>query len=94
MSESTNNPTTSPQKDSKGNIFGIIGLIVGVIAWLTLYRYEWGGLGCAIAGLILSIIGTKGRFKNMAVGGTILSGILLIVVGIVHLAIYFLFQSV
>ena len=92
MSESTNN--ISPLKAKKGNVLGVVGMIIAIIAWFTLYHYEWGGLACATIGLLLSIIGVKGRFKNMAIGGIVLSSTLLIVVGIVYLVIYFLFQSI
>ncbi|MBQ2839059.1 MAG: hypothetical protein IJE73_05410 [Muribaculaceae bacterium] len=94
MDESTNDISTLNPNVKKGNILGLIGLIVGIIAWVTLYRYEWCGISFASLGIILSLIGLRGRFKNLAIGGLIVSSTLLIVVGIIYLVIYFLFKSI
>lgn len=75
-------------------ILGILGFIVGVIAWFILYRYQWGGIIFALIGIILSIIGLNGKLKNIAIFGLIISSTLLIVVGIMWIAFFYIFQSI
>ncbi len=92
MSEIIENNTTP--KTKRGNILGLVGLIISIIAWGILYKYQWGGISLAAISIILSAIGLKGRFHNMAIGGILLSSVLLIVVGIMWAVFYYLFQSI
>ena len=92
MSEIIENNTTP--KTKHGNILGLVGLILGIVAWGILYKYQWGGISLAVISIILSVIGVKGRFHNMAIGGILISSILLIVVSIMWIVFYYLFQSI
>lgn len=94
MSEKTENNTNTTPKPKRGNIMGLIGLIIGIIAWVILYKYQWGGISFAAISIILSAIGLKGRFHKMAIAGILLSSILLIVVGVMWIVFYYLFQSI
>lgn len=82
--------TTTSQK----NFFGLVGLVIGVIAWIILYKFQWGGIALAIIGIMTSIIGLKGKFRNLAIAGIITSSTLLIVVAIMWAVFYYLFQSI
>lgn len=94
MSEKIENSTNPTPKPKRGNVMGLVGLIIGIIAWVILYKYQWGGISLATISIILSVIGLKGRFHNMAIGGILLSSVLLIVVGIMWAVFYYLFQSI
>lgn len=94
MSETIENDINSTPKPKQGNILGLVGLIISIIAWVILYKYQWGGISFAIISIILSSIGLKGRFHNLAIGGILLSSILLIVMGIMWIVFYYLFQSI
>ena len=94
MSEIIENNTNTTPITKQGNIFGLIGLITSIIAWVILYKYQWGGISLAAVSIILSSIGLKGRFHNMAIGGILLSSVLLIIVGIMWAVFYYLFQSI
>jgi hypothetical protein len=52
------------------------------------------GLAIAVIGAVLSIIGLRGRFRNMAIAGVITSSILLIVVGIITAVFYYVFNMI
>ncbi len=92
MSEIIGNNTK--QKTKQGNILGLVGLIISIIAWIILYKYQWGGISLATISILLSTFGLKGRFHNMAIVGILLSSVLLIVVGIMWAVFYYLFQSI
>ncbi len=92
MSEIIGNNTK--QKTKQGNILGLVGLIISIIAWIILYKYQWGGISFATISILLSAFGLKGRFHNMAIVGILLSSVLLIVVGIMWAVFYYLFQSI
>lgn len=89
-----NNTTENPSNTKQQNIFGVIGVIIGLIAWGILYKNQWVGLGSAVLGIITSILGLRGRFRNWAILGIISSCTLLVVVGIMWLVFYYLFQSI
>lgn len=98
IDEHISEASISQRKDSiwtiLGTITGIISLIVGVFAWLVLYHNQWLGLLLASISIVLSFVGFKGRWRNFAVGGLVVSGTLLIVVGIMYAAFYYIFNSV
>lgn len=89
-----NNTQKNSSNTSQKNIFGVIGVIIGLIAWGILYKNQWIGLGFAFLGIITSIIGLRGRFRNWAIFGIISSCTLLIVVGVMWIVFYYLFQSI
>jgi hypothetical protein len=89
-----NNENKEPIAKPKGNIMGILGLVIGILAWIVLYRVQLGGICLAVVGLVLSIIGLRGRFHNMAMCGLLLSGVLLLVVGIMSVVFYYVFNSI
>ncbi|MBR5331740.1 MAG: hypothetical protein IKV32_00365 [Muribaculaceae bacterium] len=89
-----NNENKESKATPKGNILGILGLIIGILAWVVLYRMQLGGTCLAVVGIVLSIIGLRGRFHNMSMFGLLLSGILLLVVGIMRVAFYYVFNSI
>lgn len=88
-----NKPSISHKKNTMG-VLGILGVIVGVIAWFILYRHQWGGIIFALIGIILSIIGLNSKLKNIAIFGLIISSTLLIVAGIMWIAFFYIFQSI
>ena len=95
MSESIiNDKSTTSIPNKNRDIMGIIGIIAGIMAWIILSRFQICGITLAFVGLILSIIGLKGRFRNIAMGGIITSGVLLLVVGIMWAIFFYLFQSI
>ena len=77
-----------------GTIIGIISLLVGIFAWLTLYHNDTLGISLAIIGIILSFMGFKGRYRNFAIGGLVVSGTLLLTVGIVYAIIEYVFSTI
>lgn len=92
------NISDSPKKESVwkmlGTIVGIISLLLGIFAWLTLYHNEVLGITLAAIGVVTSFVGFKGRFRNFAVGGLVVSGTLLITVGIVYAIIDYVFSTI
>lgn len=89
---------TPPKKNDSiwkilGTITGIISLVVGVFAWLVLYTNQWLGISLALLSIVLAFVGFKGRWRNFAVGGFVVSLTLLIVVGIMYAVFYYIFNS-
>lgn len=95
MSESIENNDDKKEKlATKGNVWGLVGFLVSIVAWVVLYHIEIVGLAIAVIGAVLSIIGLRGRFRNMAIAGVITSSILLIVVGIITAVFYYVFNMI
>ena len=76
-----------------GTIIGILSLIVGIFAWLVLYSNQILSLSLASLSIILSIFGLKGRYRNFAIGVLVVSGTLLIVIGIMYAVFFYIFNS-
>lgn len=87
-------PTEQPQRRTKGSVFGVIGMVLGVMAWLVLYHSQWLGLSLASLGFVVSFFGFRGRIRSFSVGGLVICGTLLLVVGIMYAAFYYIFESI
>lgn len=94
INETSNVTSERHKKKTKGTIFGIIGVVLGVLAWLVLYSNQWLGLSLASLGFVVSFFGLKGRVRGIALGGLVICGTLLLVVGIMYAAFYYIFESI
>lgn len=83
-----------PKRKAKGSVFGLIGMALGVLAWLVLYHSQWLGLSLASLGFVISLFGFRGRIRSFSVGGLVICGTLLLVVGMMYAAICYIFESI
>ncbi len=81
-------------KSAKWTVLGLMGLALGVLAWVVLYRNQWCGISVALVGAVVSFFGVKGRFRNLAICGIVVNVTLLLVVGIMCAVFYYVFESI
>lgn len=81
-------------KSAKWTVLGLMGLALGVLAWVVLYRNQWCGISVALVGAVTSFFGVKGRFRNLAICGIVVNVTLLLVVGIMCAVFYYVFESI
>ncbi len=76
------------------DLLGLCGLLLGIIAWILLPFSKTGCVACAVVGIILSCFGLRGRFRNFAIGGTIVSAVLLLDLAIMGATLFYIIKSI
>lgn len=84
-------PTKKPHPVRRA--MGGYGALLTLIAWITMILNPWLSGGCALAGLILSIIGTcipRSARRNLAITSLVASFVLLLVLSIFIIGLHIL----
>jgi hypothetical protein len=92
----------APAGPSRFNVFGLISLIAGGVAFLFGVTVGWipyvgfAFVFIALAGLVLGIVGliVKNKGKGLAIAGTIVSGIALLLTAIISIFMLVVFTSI
>ena len=72
---------------------GGYGALLTLIGWITMILNPWLSGGCALAGLILSIIGTcipRSARRNLAITSIVASSVLILVLSIFLIGLHFI----
>lgn len=93
---------TAPAGPSRLNVMGLISLITGGLAFLLGVTAGWipyvgfAFVFLALVGLVLGIVGllVKNKGKGLAIAGTIVSGIALLLTAVISVFMLYLFTSV
>lgn len=88
------NVVIESKKPARWSVLGMMGLVLGVLAWVVLYQNQWCGISVALVGAVVSFFGVKGRFRNLAICGIVVNVTLLLVVGIMCAVFYYVFESI